>query len=81
MNNVKNTWKGIKSNITILNLSSDIPKSISSSGSIIINKLETSNVINNYFATIAEKKAKENINHSLKHFSEFLKNRTQNSFF
>ena len=39
-----------------------------------------SNIFNNYFATIAEK-TKENINPSTKHFSEFLKNRTQNSFF
>ena len=59
MNNVKNTWKGIKSVITILNLSSDIPKSISSNVSIFINKLETSNVINKYFGTIAEKKQKK----------------------
>ena len=59
MNNVKNTWKGIKSVITILNLSSDIPKSISSNVSIFINKLETSNVINNYFVTIAENKQKK----------------------
>ena len=28
INNIKNTWKGIKSIITIKNLSSDIPKSI-----------------------------------------------------
>ena len=28
MNNIKNTWKGIKSIITIKNLSSDIPQSI-----------------------------------------------------
>ena len=27
MNNVKNNWKGIKSIITIKNISSDIPKS------------------------------------------------------
>ena len=29
VNNIKNTWKGIKSTITIKNLSSDIPKSLS----------------------------------------------------
>ena len=28
MNNIKNTWKGIKSILTIKNLSSDIPQSI-----------------------------------------------------
>ena len=80
MNNIKNTWKGIKSIITIKNLSSDIPKSLFCNGSTITNKVEISNIFNNYFATIAEK-TKENINPSHKHFSEFLKNRTQNSFF
>ena len=80
MNNIKNTWKGIKSIITIKNLSSDIPKSLSSNGSTITNQVEISNVFNNYFATIAEK-TKENINPSHKHFSHFLKNRHHNSFF
>ena len=80
MNNIKNTWKGIKSIITIKNLSSDIPKSLSSNRSTITNQVEISNVFNNYFATIAEK-TKENINPSHKHFSDFLKNRHHNSFF
>ena len=80
MNNIKNTWKGIKSIITIKNLFSDIPKSLSSNGSTITNQVEISNVFNNYFATIAEK-TKENINPSHKHFSHFLKNRHHNSFF
>ena len=80
MNNIKNTWKGIKSIINIKNPSSDIPKSLSYNGSTITNKVEISNIFNNYFATIAEK-TNENINPSPKHFSNFLKNRTQNSFF
>ena len=79
MNNIKNTWKRIKSIITIKNLSSDIPKSLSCNGLTITNKVEISNIFNNYF-TIAEK-AKESINPSHKHFSEFLKDRTQNSLF
>ena len=37
MNNIKNTWKGIKFAITFKNLPSDIPKSLSSSGSTIKN--------------------------------------------
>ena len=49
-------------------------------GLIITNKVETSNIFNNYFATIAEK-VKVNINLSLKNISGFLKSRTQNSFF
>ena len=80
MNNIKNTWKGIKSIITIKILSSDILKSLSSNGSTITNQVEISNVFNNYFATIAEK-TKENINPSHKQFSHLLKNSDHNSFF
>ena len=69
MNNIKNTWKGIKSIITIKNIYSDIPKSLFCNGSTITNKVEISNIFNNYFATIAEK-TKENIDPSPKHFSE-----------
>ena len=71
MNNIKNTWEGIKSIITIKNLSSDTPKSLFSNGSTITNHVEISNVFNKYFATITEK-TKENINPSCKHFSDFL---------
>ena len=60
MSNIKNTWKEIKSFITIQNLSSDIPKSLYLSGASITNQEEISNVLNNYFATIAEK-TKESI--------------------
>ena len=60
MSNIKNTWKEIKSFITIKNLYSDIPKSLSLSGPSITNQEEISNVFNNYFATIAEK-TKESI--------------------
>ena len=55
MNNIKNTWKGIKSIITIKNLSSDIPRSLYSNGSTITSKVEISDIFNNYFATVAEK--------------------------
>ena len=80
MDNIKNTWKGIKSIITIKNLSSDILKGLSSNGSTITNQVEISDVFTSYFATIAEE-TKENINPLHKHFSDFLKNRHQNSFF
>ena len=79
MNNIKNTWNGIKSIITVKNLYYDIPKSLSYNGSTITNKVETSNIFNNYFVTIAEK-TKENIHPSHIHFSDFLKT-TQNPFF
>ena len=80
MNNIENTWKGIKFIITITNLSSDIPKSLSSNSATITKQVEISNVFNNYFAVIPEK-AKQSINPLHKHFSDFLKNRHQNSFF
>ena len=80
MNNIKNTWKGIKSILTIKNTSSDFPKCLSSNGSTFTNQVEISNIFNNYFASIAEK-TKVSINYSHKHFSDFLKDKNQNSFF
>ena len=80
MNNIKNTWKGIKSILTIKNTSSDFPKCLSSNGSTFTNQVEISDVFNNCFASIAEK-TKVNINYSHKHFSDFLKDKNQNSFF
>ena len=59
MNNIKNTWKGIKSIIAIKNLSSDIPKSLPSNGSTITNQIKISNVFNNYFTKIAKKNQKK----------------------
>ena len=53
MNNIKNTWNGMKSNITIKSLSSDIPKYLSCNGSTTIkNKVEISNIFKKYFAKI-----------------------------
>ena len=54
MNNIKNTWKGIKSILTIKNTSSDLPKCLSSYASTFTNQVETSNIFNNYFASSAE---------------------------
>ena len=86
MNNIKNTWKGIKSIIIyknykrVKNTSSDVPTCLSSNSSTFTNQVEISNIFNNYFASIAEK-TKVNINYSHKHFSDFLKDKNQNSFF
>ena len=80
MNNIKNTWKRIKTILAIKNLSSDIKKSLSGNGSTITNKVEISNIFNNYFLIIADK-TKENINPSHKHFSDFLKTELKTPFF
>ena len=63
-----------------INTSSDFPKCLSSSGSTFTNQVEIANIFNNYFASIAEK-TKVNINYSHKRFSDFLKDKNQNSFF
>ena len=80
MNNIKSTWKGIKSIITIKNTSSDFPKYLSSNGYTFTNQVDISNNFNNYFASVAET-TKVSINYSRKHFSNFLKDKNQNSFF
>ena len=56
MNNIRNNWRGIKSILTINDTSSDFPKCLSSNGSTFTSQVEISNIFNNYFAAIAEKK-------------------------
>ena len=75
-NNIKNNWKGIKSILSIKPNPSDIPKSLNANA----NPFEIANVFSNYFSSIASQ-TNVNIKHSHKHFSDFLKNRAQNSFF
>ena len=80
MNNIKNTWKGVKSIITIENTSCDFPKCLSSNGSTFTNQVEISLIFKNYFASIAGK-TKVSINYWHEHLSNFLKDKNQNSFF
>ena len=79
-NSIKNTWKGKKSILNIKNTSADIPKSLTLDGTTISNPMEISNIFNNYFSSIASK-TKLNISFSHKYFSDFLKNRSNISFF
>ena len=79
-NNIKNTWKGIKSILSIKPYQSDIPKTLNANDGTITNPVEIANVFNSYFSSIASQ-TKVNIKHSRKHFSDFLRNRAQNSFF
>ena len=57
-NNIRNTWKGIKTIISIKNITTTIPHSIEFNN--ITDPTTMSNVFNNYFTSIAEK-AKSNI--------------------
>ena len=59
MNDIKNTWKGIKPILTIKNASSDFPKCLYSNGPKFTNQVEISKIFSNYFASIAEKKQKQ----------------------
>ena len=78
--NIKNTWKEIKSILSIKPNPSDIPKILNTNDSNITNPVEIANVFNSYFSSIASQ-TKVNIKHSKKRFSDFLKNRARNSFF
>ena len=54
-NNIKNTWKGIKSLISVKNLASSVPTILSlHNGDTITNPYDIVNTFNNYFASIAE---------------------------
>ena len=59
---------------------SDNPKILNTNDSTITHPFEIVNVFSNYFSCIVSQ-TKVNIKYSRKHFSEFLKNRVQNSFF
>ena len=63
-----------KSILNIKNISAEIPKTLTIDGTAI------SDIFNNYFSSIATK-TKLNISFSHKRFSDFLKNRSNISFF
>ena len=58
-NNIKNTWKGIKSLISLKTVASTITTVLSlDNGDTITNHYDVANAFNNYFASIAETKTK-----------------------
>ena len=68
-NNIKNTWKGIKSLISLKTVASNVPTVLSlDNGDTITNPYDIANTFNNYFASIAET-TKKNIKYSHKHLS------------
>ena len=61
-NNIKNTWKGIKSLISLKTVASSIPTVLSlDNGDTITNPFDIANTFNNYFASIAETTEKNEI--------------------
>ena len=54
-NNIKNTWKGIKSLISLKTVTSSVPTALSlDHGDTITNPYDITNTLNNFFASIAE---------------------------
>ena len=78
--NIKHSWKGIKSTLSVKVNPSHIPKVLTANVSTITNPVEIANVYNKYFSSVSPQ-TKVNIRYSHKHFSDFLKNRVQNPFF
>ena len=80
-NNNKNTWKGIKSVVSLKSVSSNVATVLSrNNGDTITNPYNISNTFNNYFASIA-KTRKKDIKYSHKHFSVYLANKIGSTIF
>ena len=80
-NNIKNTWKGIKSLISLQTVASNVPTVLSlDNGDTVTNPYDIANTFNNYFASIAET-TKRNVKYSHKHFSDYLSNRNSSTIF
>ena len=70
-NNIQNTLKGIKTIISIKNITTTVPHSIEFNNKTITDPTAMSNVLNNYFTFIA-KKTNSNIKFSPKHYKDYL---------
>ena len=80
-NNIKNTWKGIKSLICLKTKASSIPTVLSlENGDTISNPYDIANTCNNYFASKAET-TKKSIKYSHKHFLDYLSNESSSAIF
>ena len=79
-NNIRNTWKGIKTTTSIKNITTTAPHSIEFNNRTITDPTTMSNVFNNYFTSIAEK-TKSNIKFSPKHYTDYLSSTNTNTFF
>ena len=78
---IKNTWKGIKSFISLKTVASSIPTVLSlDNGDTTTNPYDIANTFNNYFASIAET-TKKSIKYTHKHFSNYLSNESDSTIF
>ena len=80
LKNLKNTWKGIKSIISLKSSFSNSPTLLTYRNDNIDNPERIANIFNNYFSTIGEK-AQAKIKHSYKNYNDYLTNENPDSFF
>ena len=81
MENIKNTWKEIKSLISLKTVAFSIPTVLSlDNGDTITSPYDIANTFNNYFASIAET-TKKSIKHTHEHFSDYLSNESYSTIF
>ena len=80
LTNIKNTWKGIKSVISMRNSSSITPTLLTVQNGTIDNLKRIGNIFNNYFITIG-KKTQPKIIYSYKNYTDYITNENRNSFF
>ena len=77
-NNIKNTWKAIKSLISLKTKASNVPTVLSHENEDRTNPYDIANTFNNYLASIAEN-TKRSIKYSHKHFSDNLSNESSST--
>ena len=81
MINILNTWKGIKSLISLKTVASSAPTVLSlDNGDTITNPYDIAKTFNNYFASIAET-TKKSIKYSQKHFSDYFSSESSSIIF
>ena len=79
-NNLRNTWKGIKSIIELKNSKKSDPCSLLVDDKLISDPVKIANEYNNYFSTIANNLRNKMFDRN-KNFKSYLQNRRENSFF
>ena len=79
-NNIKETWKGIKTIINIKNKSKNYQSSLLVDNNLITDPKKVADSFNDYFSSIADNLQKKIRNHG-KHFTEYLKDPNPHTFF
>ena len=80
LKNLKNTWKGIKSIISMKSSFLNTPTLLTFQNENIDNPERIANIFNNYFSTIGEE-TQAKIKHSHKKYTDYLSNENTDTFF